>query len=58
MTFAIQELFNVIGDFNFTAEDIDATFTKLDLDNTGIITYSQFLIATVDPEILGDDTLL
>ena len=58
MTFAIQELFNVIGDFNFTAEDIDATFAKLDLDNTGIITYSQFLIATVDPEILGDNTLL
>ena len=54
----MQELCNLIGERNFTAEDIDTTFAKLDLDNTGLITYSQFLMATVDPEILNDETLL
>ena len=58
MQCAMQELCNMIGERNFTAEDIDATFAKLDLDNTGLITYSQFLMATVDPEILNDETLL
>jgi len=36
----MQELFHVIGEFDFTAQDIDETFDKLDLDGTGLITYS------------------
>ena len=58
MRLAIQELKLIVKDLNFSAEDIDDMFKKLDLDNTGLITLSQFLIATLSPDILDDDKLL
>ena len=40
MRLAIQELKLIVKDLNFTVEDIDDMFKKLDLDNTGLITLS------------------
>ena len=40
MRLAIQELKLIVKDLNFSAEDIDDMFKKLDLDNTGLITLS------------------
>ena len=48
----------LLPDLNFTRADVENTFRKLDADQTGLITYSQFLFATLDPDILHDETLL
>ena len=40
MRLAIQELKLIVKDLNFSPEDIDDMFKKLDLDNTGLITLS------------------
>ena len=54
----ITLLNEILPDLNFTEEDVHNTFLKLDADKTGLITYSQFIIATLDPEIMNDETLL
>lgn len=48
----------ILPDLNFTTADVRTTFEMLDADKTGLLTYSQFLIATLDPELLTDETLL
>ena len=48
----------ILPDLNFTSENVSNTFSMLDADGTGLITYSQFLFATLDRTLLQDDTLL
>ena len=45
-------------DLAFTAYDIDKTFEKLDLDESGKITYQLFLIATLESGMLNDPELI
>ena len=40
MALAIQDLSLIVPDLDFTSEDIQAVFEKLDLDYTGLITYT------------------
>ena len=40
MALAIQDLSLIVPDLNFTSEDMQEVFTKLDLDHTGLITYT------------------
>ena len=49
---------HILPDLNFTSENVCNTFSMLDADGTGLITYSQFLFATLDPLILQDESLL
>ena len=48
----------IVPDIEFTTEDIHNVYEKLDLDNTRQITYSQFLIGSLDPVLLQDQRLL
>ena len=43
---------------DFQADDVIETFRKLDLDNSGLITYSQFLCATFDKAFLSEQDLV
>lgn len=45
-------------DLDFTAEDIDSAFNKLDRDGSGSINYSHFLIGTLDPILIEDPVYL
>ena len=56
MTLAIQDLKLRVHDLDFSAEDIDQTFGKLDLDQTGLINLSQFVVATLDRTIFSEET--
>ena len=47
-----------VPSLDYTAADIDATYEKLDLDNTGLLTYSQFLVATLNQDLLVDEQLI
>lgn len=58
MRCALEDLFGVVGEFDFTDDDIEDMFGKLDFDSSDLITYSQFLIATLDPELFKDENLL
>ena len=58
MSLAIQSLRLSVPSLDFTAADIDAAYEKLDLDHTGLLTYSQFLIATLNQELLVDEQLI
>ena len=40
MNLAIQSLRLSVPSLDYTAADIDATYEKLDLDHTGLLTYS------------------
>ena len=57
MQLAIQDLRQIVPDLNFTSQDVQETFRKLDVEQTGLITYSQFVFATLDPEILANEDL-
>ena len=48
MSLAIQDLSLIVPDLDFTLDDIETVYEKLDLDNTGQITYTQFVIGTLD----------
>ena len=54
----MTSLNHILPELNFTNADVHNTFRMLDADGTGLITYSQFLFATLDPNILHDETLL
>lgn len=56
MRVAIERLRAIMPELAFTDEDVDATFDKLDVDKTGLITFSQFVFATLDPQLLADDS--
>ena len=58
MTLALEDLKQRVLDLDFTIEDINETFDKLDLDKTGLITHSQFVVATLDHNVLSDDVYL
>ena len=58
MTLAIEDLKLQVRDLNFTGADIVEAFKKLDLDRTGLITHTQFVVATLEPSALSDDVLL
>lgn len=45
-------------DLAFTVYEIDKTFEKLDLDESGKITYQLFLIATLESGMLNDPELI
>ena len=48
----------MVPDLDFTRSDVEAIFAELDFDNTGLLTYSDFLLATLDPLLTQDDELL
>ena len=58
MTLAMEDLKLRVHDLDFTAEDINQTFIKLDLDKTGLITHSQFVVATMDRATLSDENYM
>jgi len=47
-----------VPDLDFTRSDVEHIFAELDVDNTGLLTYSQFLLATLDPSITHNSILL
>ena len=42
MALAIYDLSLIVPDLDFSADDTETAYEKLDLDSTGLITYSQF----------------
>ena len=58
MLLALEDLKLRVHDLNFTADDVIETFNKLDLDKTGLITHSMFVVATIDRSLLGDEILM
>ena len=58
MQIAIEELCQICTDLQFTKYDVEKAFQKLDIDKTGLITYTQFLIATLPKQAFSDDSIL
>ena len=58
MMLAMEDLKLRVPDLDFTANDVAMTFGKLDLDRTGLITHSMFLVATLDRSLLSEDILM
>ena len=54
----IKSLKTLVPSLDFTDEDVSSTFDKLDTEKEGLITYSQFLFATIEPSVLQDESLL
>lgn len=57
MSLAIEDLKTQVQDLNFTAADIDEAFRKLDLDHTGLITHTDFVVATLEPSAISEEVL-
>ena len=55
---AVEALRAEVRDLDITHEDVEAVYEKLDLDNTKLLTYSQFIVATLDQDILEDERIL
>ena len=55
---ALNNLSEMVPDLDFTRSDVEKIFAELDVDNTGLLTYSQFLLATLDPQLTHDEELL
>jgi len=43
---------------DFTRDDIETILNEIDYDKTGLLTYSQFLLATLEPKLFADDMIL
>lgn len=58
METAIHNLGQIVANLDFNLSDVRDAFQKLDLDKTGLLTYTQFLQATLEPSLFADETLL
>jgi len=58
MRLAIQDLKFSVSDLEFGEDDVEEAFDKIDLDRTGLITHSQFIVATFDRDILDDEEVV
>ena len=58
MLLAFQDLSFSMPELEFTSQDVITVFEKLDLEKTELITYSQFMVATLDLDLLLDDQLI
>ena len=62
----MEELFNALAHLSetlpelitFDRNDCEVIFRELDVDQTGLLTYSQFLLATLDSDLTANDELL
>ena len=54
----VNDLKQVVPTLDLEEQDIDVVYEKLDYDRTGEITFSQFLIATLDPSLFRDERLV
>ena len=54
MALAIEDLKLTVPDLNFSMLDIESAYEKLDRDYSGSISYTHFLIGTLDPTLIED----
>ena len=54
----VKSLKDLVPDLDFTDEDVISTFDKLDTEKEGLITYSQFLYASLEHDVKNDEDLL
>ena len=54
----VNDLKHVVPTLDLEEQDIGVVYEKLDYDRTGEITFSQFLIATLDPSLFRDERLV
>ena len=47
-----------VPSLDFTRDEVESIFEQVDIDRSGQLSYSQFLIATLDPALLTDEALL
>ena len=55
MVLAIEDLKLIVPDLDdFSVLDIESAYEKLDRDYSGSISYTHFLIGTLDPTLIND----